>query len=749
MPELESPAANPISKEVTDEICPSDELDIRHLTENVSAEKRKLYTADESAPENSGDDGDGRRLKRLKSGEASDVGIGGETNAGPVLPLPEDVQDAIETDDSAAAVREPVAAYSNSLAQLEAELAGLNEAAAAGRKAALILPEQGQADGKLVHNLAAWEASQTVVPNIAQAAELESAVWAAVAASGDPRPAVKEADGSLSERPEGAAGERQTGAAVSALTADVIPPAAAVMSSAAGVPPAAAGIPSADAVIPPAAAGIPPAAVGIPPAGTTSPPAATNTPPAAVDTPPPAVAVIPPAADVFSPAAAVIPPASAVIPPAAAVIPPAAAVVTPATAVNPLPASNVPPAAVVNPPAGAVMSLPETVTPPASAVIPSAAAVIPPAAAVIPPAAANIPPAAAVITPNASVIPPAVATTSPAAAVTPGAGCVNKVNQPSGPADVPTMTEGLDQSSELAAVETASPKDQDTDIDRTSVTVKAAVDQEVTVGKAAAKEQVATVDPTAAAADQETAMDQSTANREETAVNEQLDETASKLLASGISISLIKKKAQETAEGDPPENSTTDGSCPSAESAAKPPVTNALEVGPNISVTMVNRSEAAPSRFTLSLKSQSELLMDPRGRSEDAAGGGNKSAAAGMADTLTVSRVVSRSPSQQQQQQFPSKSAAKSPMLGAHALMSPPLSRPGSIGSSPPIAGGGSGSGFRHNGGGALRSGGGGAVTEQLNAVAAGIADYMVRYFGRISYFHVYFQPAIQFSFST
>ncbi len=222
-------------------------------------------------------------------------------------------------------------------------------------------------------------------------------------------------------------------------------------------------------------------------------------------------------------------------------------------------------------------------------------------------------------------------------------------------------------------------------------------------------------------------MDQSAACREETAVNEQLDETASKLLASGISISLIKKKkAQETAEGDPPENATADGSCPSAESAAKPPVTNALEVGPNISVTMVNRSEAAaPSRFTLSLKSQSELLMDPRGRSEDAAGGG-KSAAA---DTLTVSRVVSRSPSQQQQQQqqqFPSKSTAKSPMLGAHALMSPPLSRPGSIGSSPPIAGGG-GSGFRHNGG-ALRSGGGGAVTEQLNAVAAGIADYMVRY---------------------
>jgi hypothetical protein len=262
------------------------------------------------------------------------------------------------------------------------------------------------------------------------------------------------------------------------------------------------------------------------------------------------------------------------------------------------------------------------------------------------------------------------------------------------------------------------------------------VDQEVTVGKAAADEQVATVDPAAAAADQETAMDQSAACREETAVNEQLDETASKLLASGISISLIKKKkAHETAEGDPPENNVTaDGSCPSAESAAKPPVTNALEVGPNISVTMVNRSEAAPSRFTLSLKSQSELLMDPRGRSEDATGGGKS--AAGMADTLTVSRVVSRSPSQQQQQQFPSKSTAKSPMLGAHALMSPPLSRPGSIGSSPPIAGGG-GSGFRHNGG-ALRSGGGGAVTEQLNAVAAGIADYMVRYYGHISYFHVY-----------
>jgi hypothetical protein len=126
--------------------------------------------------------------------------------------------------------------------------------------------------------------------------------------------------------------------------------------------------------------------------------------------------------------------------------------------------------------------------------------------------------------------------------------------------------------------------------------------------------------------------------------------------------------------------------------------------------------------------------MDPRRGSSDgtnnkaASSGRSGGSSSGLADTLTVSRV-SRSPIQQQQQA--AKTSSKSPMLGSHALMSPPLSRPptgggGTMGSSPPVVGPHI---SRQNGG--LRSGsvgGGGSVSDQLNAVAAGLADYMVSF---------------------
>lgn len=109
-----------------------------------------------------------------------------------------------------------------------------------------------------------------------------------------------------------------------------------------------------------------------------------------------------------------------------------------------------------------------------------------------------------------------------------------------------------------------------------------------------------------------------------------IDETTSKLLASGISISLIKKKkpgkpeAPKDAEKDSPEQKSEEKKTP-------------LEVGPHISVTMVSKSNDSVSsgKFTLSLKSPSDLL-DP---SKSDAKSPNNILLEDLKDTISVSRV--------------------------------------------------------------------------------------------------------------
>merc|ERR1712137_800990 len=97
----------------------------------------------------------------------------------------------------------------------------------------------------------------------------------------------------------------------------------------------------------------------------------------------------------------------------------------------------------------------------------------------------------------------------------------------------------------------------------------------------------------------------------ETKDEKDIDETTSKLLASGISISLIKKKKNSKPEATNDENE--DSNCSKSEEPLK---ANPLEVGPHISVTMINKSDSQPhsqenGKFKLSLKNTSDLLMDP------------------------------------------------------------------------------------------------------------------------------------------
>jgi len=101
---------------------------------------------------------------------------------------------------------------------------------------------------------------------------------------------------------------------------------------------------------------------------------------------------------------------------------------------------------------------------------------------------------------------------------------------------------------------------------------------------------------------------------------EEIDETTSKLLASGISISLIKKK----------KSPTSDLSSLSDRKSEEVKKTSPLEVGPHISVTMVNKqqSDSNTEKFTLSVKSPSDLL-DP----------GKSDAKSSVKDTISVSRV--------------------------------------------------------------------------------------------------------------
>jgi len=201
--------------------------------------------------------------------------------------------------------------------------------------------------------------------------------------------------------------------------------------------------------------------------------------------------------------------------------------------------------------------------------------------------------------------------------------------------------------------------------------------------------------------------------------SEEYDDTASKLKASGISISLIKKKKEENKKSEEGENESDEKENEKEDSGSNP-----LEVGPNISVTMINKanSESQSGKFTLSLKSQSELL-DPKKNDTKAP---SANIANGTTDTISVSKI--------------NKSPAVSSPGATGGSTKPPASNKTSLLNSPPSLAGllghrNSSSSQGHNmpglqprPNGSIRSNvslASGTVSEQLNAVASGITEYM------------------------
>jgi len=232
------------------------------------------------------------------------------------------------------------------------------------------------------------------------------------------------------------------------------------------------------------------------------------------------------------------------------------------------------------------------------------------------------------------------------------------------------------------------------------------------------EEKIQPVDEDSSAVSVDKTKDESKDNAEEEEApkenEDEMDETATKLLAGGISISLIKKKRDEKKQSD--DEDKVKESNGEERKSAEPE--NPLEVGPNISVTMINKAslENQQSKFTLSLKSQSELI-DPKKND-------NKSIANilsnGVVDTLSVSKVnkppavsspsVSTKPSlNPKTSQSIMSSTGQRSMPGAPPTHSMPglLARPnGSLRPNLPLASAG-------------------AVSDQLNLVASGIAEYM------------------------
>jgi vacuolar-type H+-ATPase subunit H len=205
-----------------------------------------------------------------------------------------------------------------------------------------------------------------------------------------------------------------------------------------------------------------------------------------------------------------------------------------------------------------------------------------------------------------------------------------------------------------------------------------------------------------------------------------IDETTSKLLASGISISLIKKKKP----GQPEVTKDGDKSLPEEKSEEKK---TPLEVGPHISVTMVSKSSESTSsgKFTLSLKSPSDLL-DP---SKSDAKSPNNILLEDLKDTISVSRV-NKSPaastvttthvtnsnskplSQQQQPMMMSPGMGFPMQVGPRGIpMMPPNQSPMGMPGLQPRP---TGPLMRPNL--PLSSG---TVSDQLKLVASGLADYM------------------------
>ena len=135
--------------------------------------------------------------------------------------------------------------------------------------------------------------------------------------------------------------------------------------------------------------------------------------------------------------------------------------------------------------------------------------------------------------------------------------------------------------------------------------------------------------------------------------DEPMEDAATKLLASGISISLIKKKggeqgetAVEPEETDKPKTTSSD----EPENGTSP-----LDVGPNISVTMINKSStpavttatdssttsssSGSAKFTLSLKSQSELIDPKKSDTSNNPNIVSSGGASSVSDSISVSKI--------------------------------------------------------------------------------------------------------------
>ena len=215
----------------------------------------------------------------------------------------------------------------------------------------------------------------------------------------------------------------------------------------------------------------------------------------------------------------------------------------------------------------------------------------------------------------------------------------------------------------------------------------------------------------------------------------EIDETTSKLLASGISISLIKKKKQSKEDTPKVNSSLKISSSTSSEPVKK---TNPLEVGPHISVTMVNKAneqKEESGKFSISLKKPSEL-MDP-------SKGGTKSPSnilnlEEMKDTISVSRINKSSPATSVPSSSPMNVASKVPILPAqppggmmmnHRMGYPPMGPRGMFQGMPPGQSSMGMPGLQPRPTGPMIRPNiplsGGSISDQLNRISSNLADYM------------------------
>ena len=221
--------------------------------------------------------------------------------------------------------------------------------------------------------------------------------------------------------------------------------------------------------------------------------------------------------------------------------------------------------------------------------------------------------------------------------------------------------------------------------------------------------------------------------------DDDIDETTSKLLASGISISLIKKKKNSQPEATNNDNEDSNGS-----RSEEPTTANPLEVGPHISVTMINKSSESKDsqesgKFKLSLKNPSDLLMNPS-KSDSKTMSNILNNMEAMRDSISVSRInksisascpalpPSSSPA-------PSPSPHKTPRMSAQSIMMGALGFPvGPQGLAMMVSGPGGGPMVSMPGlqprpsGPMLRPSqpqNSGSLSDQLSRLSAGLTDYM------------------------